>query len=62
MVDHTFLYTPRRRAAPICKICIGGMKWSRSSLDASGREIIHVFACLQCGAIAKTETPVDIEQ
>jgi hypothetical protein len=34
------------------------MAWSRSSLIAEERSILHVFVCTRCGAIGETKTPV----
>jgi hypothetical protein len=43
---------------PICNSCGIEMAWSRSSLIAEERSILHVFVCTRCGAISDSKTPV----
>jgi hypothetical protein len=45
-------------AAPICNSCTIEMAWSRSSLVAAEKAILHVFVCPRCDAIGETKTPV----
>jgi predicted RNA-binding Zn-ribbon protein involved in translation (DUF1610 family) len=45
-------------AAPICVSCNVEMAWSRSSLVAAEKAILHVFICPRCNQIGETKTPV----
>lgn len=46
----------RWRPSPQCKYCNMEMKWSRSFLAETGREIAHVFICSWCGELSETNT------
>jgi hypothetical protein len=45
-------------AAPICSSCNVEMAWSRSSLVAAEKAILHVFICPGCDQLGETKTPV----
>jgi predicted RNA-binding Zn-ribbon protein involved in translation (DUF1610 family) len=45
-------------AAPVCQSCNIEMAWSRSTLVAAEKAILHVFACPRCGGIGETKTQV----
>jgi hypothetical protein len=51
-------YSIEHLAAPICDACNVEMAWSRSTLVATDKVVVHIFACRRCSRIGKVATPM----
>jgi hypothetical protein len=52
-------YSIEHLAAPICDACNVDMAWSRSTLIAADKVVVHIFACRRCGGIGRVATALE---
>jgi hypothetical protein len=53
----TLRHSIEQLSSPICAACNIEMEWSRSSLIAAEKVVLHVFICPRCHRVGEAKTP-----